>query len=165
MSSGILASDDDEDGQPAVLSARDLFETDFHSDLVALSACQSGLSDVAPGDELMGLNRALLVAGARSVLGSLWRVDDLSTSFLMHFFYEAWVTEEMPKVQALRSAQIRVMKLTRQEVEAVTNGKAMSALRELAAPAAKAAPAAQLGDRLFADPAHWAAFSLVGDWR
>jgi CHAT domain-containing protein len=165
LSSGILASDNDERGEPAVLRARDLLAMEFHSDLVALSACQSGLSEVTPGDELMGLNRALLVAGARSVVGSLWRVNDLSTSFLMRFFYEGWVTEGLSKVEALRRAQRRLMNLTRQEVQAVTNREAMASVRDLGALSLKTSAAGQPSDRVFANPAHWAAFSLVGDWR
>jgi CHAT domain-containing protein len=138
---------------------------EFHSDLVALSACQSGLSEVTPGDELMGLNRALLVAGTRSVLGSLWQVNDLSTSFLMCFFYEGWVTEKLSKVEALRRAQCRLMSLKRREVQALTNGQAMDAVRDLGARSLKTTAAGQPTDRVFANPAHWAAFSLVGDWR
>jgi CHAT domain-containing protein/Flp pilus assembly protein TadD len=165
LSSGILATNNDEAGRPAVLSARDLLEMEFQSDLVALSACQSGLSDVSPGDELMGLNRALLVAGARTVLGSLWRVNDLSTNFLMRFFYEGWVTEGLSKAEALRRAQRRLMNLTRQEVQDVTNDESMAGVRDLGAPSLKSAAAAQPNDRVFATAAHWAAFSLVGDWR
>lgn len=165
LSSGILATDDDEGGRPAVLSARDLLEMDFHSELVALSACQSGLSDVTPGDELMGLNRALLVAGTRSVLGSLWRVNDLSTSFLMRFFYEGWVTDGLSKAQALNGAQRRLMNLTRQEVEDEVKSDSMAAVRDLGAASLQSRATGRPHDRLFASPAHWAAFSLVGDWR
>jgi CHAT domain-containing protein len=142
-----------------------LLETEFHSDLVALSACQSGLSDVTPGDELMGLNRALLIAGTRSVLGSLWRVNDMSTSILMRFFYEGWVTEGLSKAEALRRAQRRLMNLTRQEVQDVANDEWTAAVRDLGAPSLESAVAARPNDRVFASPAHWAAFTLVGDWR
>jgi CHAT domain-containing protein len=164
LSSGILAADDSA-GAPAVLSARDLLEMKFHSDLVALSACQSGLSEVAPGDELMGLNRALLVGGTRSVLGSLWRVNDLSTSFLMRFFYEGWVVKGLSKAQALQAAQRRLMSLTRQEVETAVGDGWIGIVRDLDAPSMRPVGIPQPSDPVFAYPAHWAAFTLVGDWR
>jgi CHAT domain-containing protein/Flp pilus assembly protein TadD len=164
LSSGILTSDDDDRGKPGVLSARDLLEVNLHTDLVALSACQSGLNEVTPGDELMGLNRALLVGGTRSVLGSLWRVDDLSTSFLMRFFYQGWLTGGLSKVQALRGAQRRVMSLTRREVEAAIENKKIVSVRDLHAPGMRRAATVTPQDRMFAPPAHWAAFTLVGDW-
>jgi CHAT domain-containing protein/Flp pilus assembly protein TadD len=164
LSSGILAADD-EAGYPAVLSARDLLEMKFHSDLVALSACQSGLSEVTPGDELMGLSRALLVGGTRSVLGSLWRVNDLSTSFLMRFFYEGWVLKGLSKAQALQAAQRRIMSLTRQEVETAVGDGWIGMVRDLEVPSMRPVGIPQPSDPVFASPAHWAAFTLVGDWR
>ena len=53
----------------------------------ACSACQTGRSVVGGGDELLGLMRAFLAAGAASLVASLWAVDDLSTAQLMEVFY------------------------------------------------------------------------------
>jgi tetratricopeptide (TPR) repeat protein len=72
--------------------------------LVVLSACETGLSRVAPGDEVVGLVRGFQIAGARCVLASLWAVDDGSTAELMADFYAALATGQSPAA-ALRSAQ------------------------------------------------------------
>lgn len=74
-------------------------------DLVTLSACESGLSRVRRGDELMGLVRAFLLAGASAVVASLWRVDERSTLLLMEHFYRGLAAGESPAT-ALKAAQI-----------------------------------------------------------
>jgi len=93
-----------------VLSAADVFQTvRLRAELVTLSGCETGVNDRRPGDELIGLTRAFLYAGARSVLVSLWRVADTSTAFLMERFYEYLLaTPAMPKVDALRRAMLDV---------------------------------------------------------
>jgi CHAT domain-containing protein len=69
------------------LTALDCFELELDCALVTLSACESGGGVVAAGDEQIGLPRAFLYAGARSVLHTLWRVDDRATQVLMQRFY------------------------------------------------------------------------------
>jgi CHAT domain-containing protein len=170
LSSGILAADDDELGNPAILSARDLLDVQFRADLVALSACQSGLSDVAAGDELMGLNRALLIGGTRCVLGSLWRVDDSSTSLLMRYFYEAWLAagpqrEPMSKSRALRFAQRRVRDLKRRDLDAAKEAGLLGSVRDFSAEPTSTQSRPKPDDRVFISVAHWASFALVGDFR
>jgi len=73
--------------------------------LVTLSACETGLSRIAPGDEMLGLVRGFLLAGAPCVLATLWTVDDAGTAALMRDFYRAWVAGT-PAPQALRAAQL-----------------------------------------------------------
>ena len=75
--------------------------------LITLSACNSGVGRVAHGDEFMGFKRAVLSAGARSALLSLWSVEDDSTRILMGEFYKAWKTDS--KSRALRIAQLKLM--------------------------------------------------------
>lgn len=70
------------------LSLFDLYRLDLKADLVTLSGCSTGLSAVVGGDELLGLTRGLLHAGARSVLLSLWDVQDDSTAEYMSTFYQ-----------------------------------------------------------------------------
>lgn len=73
--------------------------------LVALSACETGLSALAPGDDLVGLARGFLLAGAPSLLVSLWMVDDAATAELMTYFYRILLTGVRPAA-ALREAQL-----------------------------------------------------------
>lgn len=70
------------------MSLYDLYQLKLEAELVTLSGCGTGLSVVASGDELMGLARGLLYAGAQSLLLSLWNVHDGSTSDFMSNFYK-----------------------------------------------------------------------------
>jgi tetratricopeptide (TPR) repeat protein len=72
--------------------------------LVVLSACETGASRVAPGDEAVGLVRAFALAGAREVVASLWAVDDAATTALMAGFY-AELRTGLSAAAALQSAQ------------------------------------------------------------
>jgi CHAT domain-containing protein len=74
--------------------------------LVVLSACQSGANEVQGGDEVIGLARGFLAAGATALLVSLWNVHDASAAGLMDDFYRA-LTERprLAPAAALRSAQ------------------------------------------------------------
>lgn len=73
--------------------------------LVTLSACHTGRSRVAAGDEILGLTRAFLAAGARSLLMSLWAAHDRSTRWLMRRFY-GYLLDGRGKGAALRAAQL-----------------------------------------------------------
>ena len=89
------------DGQ---LTALDCLELSVECDLVTLSACETGHGVVAAGDEPIGLTRSLLYAGARSVIQSLWRVDDEATSRLMAEVYRR-LCAGAGRAEALREAQ------------------------------------------------------------
>jgi CHAT domain-containing protein/Tfp pilus assembly protein PilF len=77
------------------------------TDLVVLSACQTQLGQTSYGDDVVGLNRAFLFAGAPSVIASLWSVDDAATEKLMTAFYRNRRAGR-PKAEALRAAQAEV---------------------------------------------------------
>ena len=79
-----------------------------NADLVTLSACETGLSTVAPGDELIGLARGFFAAGAPSLLISLWTVDDDATASLMVTFYEH-LQRTRSCATALRAAQLQLL--------------------------------------------------------
>ena len=100
-----LAPDDENDGY---LHAGEVFEHDLSASLVVLSACNSALGELTSGNELMGLTRSFLYAGAPSIVASLWTVDDRSTSYLMQQFYRNLAT--MSKADALRAAKLATMK-------------------------------------------------------
>jgi hypothetical protein len=92
-----------------LLTAREIFAEPqgLHAHLVTLSGCETGVNEHRPGDELIGLTRALLFAGTPSVLVSLWRVADNSTAFLMEHFYRLLREHpDMFKVDALRQAML-----------------------------------------------------------
>jgi len=102
LSSGIyLAKGRESDG---VLTVSDLYSLRWDVDLVTLSACETGLGKVANGDDVIGLTRGFLYAGARSIVASLWEVDDAATEQLMESFYRNLGTSG--KREALRLAQI-----------------------------------------------------------
>lgn len=89
------------DGQ---LTTLDTFNLRLSASLVTLSACQTGRSVIGGGDELLGLTRAFLYAGAASLLLTLWRVNDHSTTLLMALFYQH-LAQGYSKGAALQQAQ------------------------------------------------------------
>lgn len=97
------------------LTAQEIFDLDLRSSLVVLSACQSGqvggyLRDRgSAGDDLVGLTRSFLFAGAPRVIATLWFVDDKSTSAVMKQFYVNLLKEKMPVYKALQKAQLDVL--------------------------------------------------------
>jgi CHAT domain-containing protein len=86
------------------MTVRDAYSLDLRCELVTLSACETGVSAVAPGDELIGLARGFLSAQTPSLLVSLWTVDDESTAALMGRFYRGLHDGAGPAA-ALRQAQ------------------------------------------------------------
>src|SRR5215468_10623103 len=107
---------------------------------------------VAGGEGLLGLQRAFAVAGARTVVASLWSVDDRATQALMAEFYRAAWNEKSPvsRAEALRQAQIALLRGT------IAGGK----LRGLG----KTPDKLPKGETRL-PPLYWAAFVLSGDWR
>jgi CHAT domain-containing protein/tetratricopeptide (TPR) repeat protein len=92
-------------------TTRDAYELDLRCNLVVLSACETGVSTIAPGDELLGLARGFLAAGAPSLLLSLWVVDDAGTAELMRRFYRDLLAGATPAA-ALRRAQCEMLEIT-----------------------------------------------------
>lgn len=89
-------------------TARDAYGLKLNCGLVTLSACETGMNEVAPGEELMGLARGFLSAGSPTVMMSLWTVDDEATAELMATFYDELAGTKSPAA-ALRAAQIKLL--------------------------------------------------------
>jgi tetratricopeptide (TPR) repeat protein len=141
------AREGEDDG---ILTALEVAELDLRGvDLAVLSACETGLGEEAGGEGLLGLQRAFQVAGARSVVASLWKVDDDATRKLMTRFYENLWRPKQPvgKLEALRQAQLWMLH------EGVRRGLVLLDEEDKAKKPART------------PPAYWAAFTLSGDWR
>lgn len=87
------------------LEVREIYDLDLsHTNLVVLSACETQLGTQSKGDDIVGLNRAFIYAGAATVIASLWKVDDQATGLLMRSFY-THLKRGVSKAEALRMAQ------------------------------------------------------------
>jgi CHAT domain-containing protein len=97
-----------EEAEDAILNAVDVTGMDLlGTDLVVLSACETALGQVRAGEGVFGLRRAFVLAGAKTLVMSLWQVPDEETRELMIAFYKRILAGE-PRVQALRQAQLAV---------------------------------------------------------
>ena len=107
LSSGILLKD-------GILTARDMLNGLMvpDSNMVTLSACESGVNETTEGDEFIGLTRALLYAGPSSIVVSLWEVETRSTMNLMLAFYKN-LRKDTNKARSLQQAQIKIMEESR----------------------------------------------------
>lgn len=143
---GDLASD-------GVLTAEEVLSLDLDGvDLVVLSACETALGEVS-GDGVMGLQRALLMAGAKCTVGSLWMVEDRATQHLMVEFYRNLWKAGLPPLEAMRQSQLKMLN----DYDA-----AGAKLRGIGGvrPAKGSTPAARSGQRCH--PFFWAAFGVSG---
>ncbi len=91
-----------------VLYLNDLYNLPLQAEMVVLSACETGIGEVAQGEGVMSIARAFSYAGASSVLATLWSVNDRATRELVIAFYEN-LAEEQTKVIALRQAKLALI--------------------------------------------------------
>jgi CHAT domain-containing protein len=114
---------------------------------------------------VLGLQRAFQAAGARAVVASLWKVDDAATGVLMERFYTNLWTKQLPKLEALRQAQLAVLNdpglVERHRAELAQRG--LGAKVEALPEKGRVVPPG--GGTRRSDPALWAAFVLGGDGR
>lgn len=149
----------------AIMTAEDVSNLDLRgTELVVLSACETGLGKTAGGEGTMGLQRAFLNAGARSVMASLWKVDDAATSLLMERFYHRLWSDKMSKWQALRQAQLDLL----QHPEQLRDRESLLVSRGVIAGRTKTLATSTATDDQTVTrthPALWGAFVLHGDGR
>lgn len=119
----------------------DLTETE----MVTLSACQTALGELVPGEGMLSAQRALHVAGAGASLTTIWSVSDQSTVDLMSKFYELLWNHKLSKAEAMQGAMIHMLR----HYDGLPNSK----------------PEQQTDVRQRTPPVIWAAFVLHGDWR
>jgi len=98
------------------LYARDLYNLKIPADLIVLSACETGLGRLRRGEGVISLARAFTFAGAKSIVNTLWSVDDASTATLMFDFYTE-LKKGLHKDQALRNAKLKYLKDTNTPLE------------------------------------------------
>ncbi|MFW6347180.1 MAG: CHAT domain-containing tetratricopeptide repeat protein [Cyclonatronaceae bacterium] len=115
-----------------------IYELSLKSDLVVLSACNTGIGEVVDGEGVMGFKRAFMFAGARSVIVSLWSVQDRSTALLMRAFYQ--------KIS---------------EMKQQSPGSRLGSLEY--ADALQQARLALIRQPSYEHPAYWAAFTITGE--
>lgn len=84
----------------------------LNADLIVLSSCNTAISRLDPSDEMMALSRAFIYAGARTIIASLWKVEDNFTKTFMNRFYYLWIEEGLNKVQALQHAQKELLQIS-----------------------------------------------------
>jgi CHAT domain-containing protein len=103
--SGLILSLVDRDGNPqnGYLPLRDIYRMDMRAELVVLSACRTGLGRSVEGEGLIGLTRGFIYS--KSVVASLWKVEDEATAELMKAFYTSLLRDGLPPAAALRSAK------------------------------------------------------------
>jgi CHAT domain-containing protein/tetratricopeptide (TPR) repeat protein len=113
--SGLVLSLFDRNGRSrdGFLRLGQIYNLNLNSDLVVLSACQTALGKDVRGEGLIGLTRGFLYAGAKSIVSSLWKVDDAATAEFMKRFYQHLLQKKLAPAAALRAAQNEMKQIPR----------------------------------------------------
>jgi CHAT domain-containing protein/tetratricopeptide (TPR) repeat protein len=159
-----------------IMTAEEVAGLDLHGcELAVLSACDTGLGLTAGGQGVLGLQRAFHQAGVHAVVASLWKVHDAATSVLMEQFYTNLWVQKLPKLQALRRAQLAVLNdpglVERRRTELAQRRLTELAQRGIGEVAGelpeggRIVPPDRSGPGRRSPPVWWAAFVLSGDGR
>jgi CHAT domain-containing protein/tetratricopeptide (TPR) repeat protein len=92
------------------LRLHDVYNLDLQADLVVLSACRTGLGRNVGGEGVASLSSGFMYAGAKTVISSLWKVDDDTTAEFMGHFYRSLLKDQQPPAVALRNAKLEMRK-------------------------------------------------------
>ncbi len=144
------------------LTARDILgHLELSVDLVTLSACASGLTHILPGDELLGLPRAFLYAGAPTIVCAPWEAPDLVALLLMERFY-TYIRQGQRPSAALRDAAVALRRMTGRDLVNTLAHWYESYPEETADLQLPHVGAEQMDQAVFADPSYWALFFVIG---
>jgi CHAT domain-containing protein len=169
--SGLVLAGANRSAAQGILTAEEVAGLDLRGvELAVLSACDTGLGKQVAGEGVLGLQRAFQAAGARSLLISLWSVNDAATSVLMEEFYRNLWIKGMRKLEALQRAQLTVLRhpdLVAKRARELRKLLAKRGISETVLAArgikkqAEDLPRGKAQQR--SHPALWAAFVLSGD--
>jgi CHAT domain-containing protein/tetratricopeptide (TPR) repeat protein len=156
------------EAEDGILTAEDVSGLNLlATELVVLSACETGLGEVHTGEGVFGLRRAFVIAGAKTLVMSLWKVSDLSTAILMERFYVNLLQRKLGRDESLRDAQFYTRDLSVGEIRedwlrpevierlAAGDEKAKNYFQRLARKPDEYRP--------FSDVQYWGAFICQGD--
>jgi CHAT domain-containing protein len=170
--SGLVLAGANRSAAQGILTAEEVADLDLRGvELAVLSACDTGLGKQAAGEGVLGLQRAFQAAGARSLLISLWGVNDAATSVLMEEFYTNLWSKKMSKLQALQQAQRTVLRDPDRVAQRARKLRKLLAKRGVSEAVLRSRGIGkQAGDlprggkvQKRSHPALWAAFVLSGD--
>ncbi len=145
-----------------IVTGESLIDLDLSGlELAVLSACETGLGDVAGGEGTFGLQRAFHLAGTRDVVASLWKVPDQSTAALMALFYRNLWDKNLTPMESLRQAQLEIYRNPAKIPELAKGFRGK--FEEV--PGAVGDSEIKPGKEGKAHPLLWAAFTLSGPGR
>ncbi len=109
--SGIILAQDSTSKEDGILHTGEMYNLKLNADLTVLSACETGLGKIKKGEGLIGLTRALLYAGSKNIIVSLWKVADKSTKQLMVDFYADMLENENKPdyAKSLQKAKLKMI--------------------------------------------------------
>lgn len=136
-----------EDG---MLRSSEIYSLDLPSDMVVLSACNTGLGKIVKGEGMLGLQRSFFYAGTSTVVISLWSVYDRSTANFMNVFYKALLEEQKKEAWGWMESLLRWVGWE----QSIPFGSRATAMRE--------AKLKMIEHPLFNHPVYWAPFVVVG---
>ena len=143
-----------------ILTAKEISQMDLRKlDLVVLSACQTGLGEIS-GDGVFGLQRGFKKAGAKTLMMSLWKVDDKATQLLMSRFYSNLIAGKS-KIESLRDAQKYVREYETEVEIKSDNRPAISAHAKAQVQQSKTQQKYVKKVHPYQNPKYWAAFILL----